>query len=806
MRTVFELKVIAQSEDACFLLLFWDAHRQSVTASLPYPTKLHKRYQRWQNQYLKFYQLTASAGGVASSGRLNPGTGDPAHDLQEAERTWIDAFNQWLNDPEGRKVQQCIQDEITRLFQELAHSTHLPRSGTGVDVYIACDDPLLAKLPWEAWALAPRNAFPGTVRIIRTGVDEQAGPANAKSRPSRKPRILAILGTDPNLPLQEDWKILRSLAPLSHLQRFTYPQNAPPAVIKQQLAETLAASPGWDVLFFAGHSDETALTGGRFALTPDCQLSVSELEENLIQAREQGLQLAIFNSCSGLSLAQSLVRMGLQVVAMREPIRNDVAQGFLTPLCRALAERQDIADALQRAYQHLQMAERLAYPSAHLLPLLFSPKLVTFYQLTTLSWQQQVKRWMPNRRELATVGLLIFLNFFVDVHEVLFDTRTWVQARYRQATHQLSAEQSPPVLLIEVDESSLMTYQETQPFRKEALEDNDIDHRYLRQLLAQVLTLEKPVVGIQYSLSSNQSDDRRLHDLIQTEVETKSTWFVIEARSLDSIANPQWSLRGYAKVPKGWQLERSQAFSCEARDCPFAYQVALAAQVPSSDGPVPSIESSTPLQTQVIDYLENIDLSFRRQELPWVQSTWLPVMMDLSLPPNQIYQRVSAQKFLAPASQAAVAQETREQRIALIAAGTYERNLDQQSAPLAYLFWCRQGQVLNTFTTDLEGCDRNITHGQFNAYMVHHWLNHHHISKIPDWWMILLAALIGKGVTIQWRSLSRAECDRARQYAVGLTFLFGLLSLQIYISFLLLIPWFFTSLTLWLYLRPTRRS
>ncbi|MEO0456327.1 MAG: CHAT domain-containing protein [Cyanobacteria bacterium P01_A01_bin.114] len=817
MRTVFELKVISQDQDACFLLLFWD--NRSLTARLPYPSKLHKRYQRWQNRYLKFYQLADSSEGVRASGRLNPGSGDPAHDLQEAERTWIDEFNRWLGDAEDRKVQQCIQDEITRLFQERAHSTNLPMEGagvdmgvnTGVDIYVACDAPMLEKLPWEAWDLAPRNAFPGTVRIIRTAVSETVGTVAARPQSARKPRILAVLATDPDLPLQKDWQILRSLAPLTDLRRFTYPQNADPAAIKQQLAKTLAEPPGWDVLFFAGHSDETALTGGRFALTPDCQLSVSELEENLIQARENGLQLAIFNSCSGLSLAQSLVGLGLQVLVMREPIRNDVAQRFLTPLCRALAERQDIADALQSAYQYLQMAERLAYPSAYLLPLLFSPKQASFYRLTTVSWQQQIQRWIPTRRELVTVGLLIGLNFFIDVHEVLFDVRTWVQARYRQATHQLASDQLPPVLLIEVDELSLKAYQETQEFRMDAFQERDIDHQYLGQLLTQILALEIPVVGIQYSLSTNQSNDR-LPDLVKTAVQTQSTWFVFDDKSLNTIANPQWSLRGNSRVPRGWRLARPDAYPCDERDCRFAYQLALAGQLHALQRedstltytPMPAAESAQPLQARVSQSLKNIDPAFLRQHLPWAQSTWLPVMMDLSLPPNQIYQRVSAQKLLSPASQTAVSQETRDQPIALIAAGTYERNLDKQAAPLAYLFWCRQGQVLNTFAIDLEGCDRNITHGQFNAYMVHHWLNHHHVSKIPDWWMILIAALAGKGFSIHQQGLPSDRRVLNRRYGVGLTFLFGLFSLQIYVSFLLLIPWFFTSLTFWLYLRPPR--
>ncbi|NEP16644.1 MAG: CHAT domain-containing protein [Leptolyngbya sp. SIO4C1] len=804
MRTVFELKVIPRGEDACFLLLSWQQHRQALTACLPYPTTVLKRYQRWQQRYLKFYQL-ANSDRPQLSGRLDPGSGDLAHDLQVAEQAWLHAFNQWLSEGEGRSIQQRIQAEITQLFQTAAQSATRNEIAAGVnigvDVYVACASSELEKLPWENWQLAPSRAALETVRIIRAGSNRLAQPlANARSR---KPRILAILGHDSQLPVQQDWQILQSLSQNADLQQFTYGAAFSPAEIKQQLARLLSGPPGWDILFFAGHSDEAALSGGRFALTPDCQLSISELEADLQQARSQGLQLVIFNSCSGLSLAQALVKLGLQGVVMREPIRNDVAQQFLAPFCQALADRQTVADAVQTACQHLQMAERLALPSAHLLPLLYSPPQVPLYQLDRLSWPQQLRQWLPTRREAVTLGALIFLSLVVDIQEVVFDARTLVQAVYRQVTQQLP-EPDPPVLLIEVDEESLKRYQEQHSFRVEVLENRDIDHVYLTQLLTTALRSQISAIGIQYNLLTNQPNDR-LPQAVHQAIQHKRTWFVFTARTLDSLANPQWSLRGNPIVARGWQLERPESTDCQR--CPFAYLLALAhrlqqAQLADSAVPQPQLNSRQPLQPRIAAYLAAVDDSADR--FPRAQSTRLPVMIDLSLPPNRIYHQIPAWQLLSAEATPSQLQAL-DYEVMLIAAGPYWQNPDMQVAPLARAYWCQQGEVLLNLAAESAECHLQITHGQFNAYMAHHWLRSHHVTQIPDWWMICLVALMAKCAGRRWPMLLLPQRRRRHQLAAGLMLL-GLASLQIYVSLALLVPWLFPSLTAGFYLKLLGQS
>lgn len=104
------------------------------------------------------------------------------------------------------------------------------------------------------------------------------------------------------------------------------------------------------------NSNETPLTGGDLKIAPNSAIgeadtsrciAIQDITQPLQQARDRGLQFAIFNSCSGISIAESLINLGLpQVAVMREPIHNTVAQEFLVQFLNALAEYKDVHEAL----------------------------------------------------------------------------------------------------------------------------------------------------------------------------------------------------------------------------------------------------------------------------------------------------------------------------------------------------------------------------------------------------------------------------------------------------------------------------
>ncbi|MCL6433998.1 MAG: CHASE2 domain-containing protein [Leptolyngbyaceae cyanobacterium HOT.MB2.61] len=807
MRAVLELKVWHKDDQSCFFLLLWDNRKKQLTASVSGAGEVQRRYQRWQQRYARFY-LPASRS-ISDSGRLNPGSGDPGNDLREAETELIHAFHRWLGEGETRKIQQRIRDELMRIAQQTTAQGKEMEVPTGIDLFLACDTAEMARLPWEAWELTPADAPPRMVRLIRTGMDLDGADQGLNLSPTRKARILALLGEDPNLPLQEHWKALRSLRSIAEVERITWLPDEDPVAIKTRIAQAICDDRGWDVLFFAGHSDETTVMGGRFAIAPHISCSISDLEEQLAQAKERGLQLAIFNSCSGLSIAHALMDLGVQVVAMREPIRNDVAQTFLKYLCQELKQHKDILDALVNACQYLQSIEKFAFPSAHLLPSFFSPPNVAPYRIEPFGWQRQLRQWVPAKVEAIAFGTVLALSLLTPVRDFLYQQRMMVQAIYRDWTHQLSPTKTPPVLLIEIDQESFnRAISKINQFRIEP-----IDRRYLANIIHQLNAFDAKTVGITYRLDTQESGEEALVDATQTAVKMDQTWFVFAMAESDnwiprnSIANPGWTLRGDGNI-YDWELPLPDDPTC-VQVCPFPYVLALShilnQQVPFTL-PQPTVQNRGDFQVQVSQYINQTKVQNKIPiSLPSLPQTKPPlglqVMLDFSIPPDQVFERLSAWKFL-NSSPTSESPKRFQQQVVIISGGHFDA-VDNFPVLPAVDYWCRFGQNIRQ---QLPDCPNSVTIGEVYAYTVHHLLLHHRIIRFPDWWMVCLAAILGKDVTLM---LLKSPHHQRRKLVYGLagaTIVAGLIDLQLYTSASVSIPWLLPSLMFWAYIIAHQKS
>jgi|GEM_PF-411544 len=783
MRSIFELKILRQ-EDKCFFWLFWNERQKQLSASLKYSQELEKFYQRWQKRYLNFYQflLPQKSGGIPAS------TPDPSHNLKEAEARLVQTFQRWLGEGEVRKLREQIRDECTRSLE-------------GVDVFIACDSLELARLPWETWELAPQDA---PLRIIRTSKDDPEGSGSAtKKAHNRKPRILAILGDEPKM--QQDWEILRSLTSLATLERVNWHSEEPVEEIKNKIATAIADERGWDVLFFAGHSEETELTGGRIAIAPHIVLSISDIKEQLKQARDNGdLQLAIFNSCSGLSIAESLVNLGLQVLVMREPIHNDVAHKFLEKFCEELEKSQDVADAIGEACQYLQFNEKFTYPSAYLIPSFFTPPSATPFRLEPVGWKQQMLRWLPTRKEAIAFSTVVLFSLMVPVQDLLLDSRTWVQAIYRNRTNQLPSEVLPPVLLIAIDQESI----NRADAEINGFQTMPMDREYLAQLVTRLSELEARVIGMDYFLTTQEPREEKLAQSIQAAVNQHNTWFVFAFSKQDNwkvsnkIASLYWSLPGDTNFFP-WDVALPGGETC-TEFCPFAYLLALSdtlsRQPPLTDVPQPQLASKSNFQQQVSSYLN-------RQQILSLKSAFPPVglrsIIDFSLPLQQAYQRLPAWEFLSLPFPNPELQQRLQEQVVIIAPGGYEDAEDNFSVPLAVGYWCdasyrREGKKVD--------CPRYFTGGEAHAYMTHHLLSEHRVVLIPALWMILLAAFAGKVTTLMLWEQQIQQRQQSTIWLVFVTAALGLIGLQVYISASVAIPWFLPSVMFWTYIISSSRE
>ncbi|WP_199314301.1 CHAT domain-containing protein [Planktothrix sp. FACHB-1365] len=171
---------------------------------------------------------------------------------------------------------------------------------------------------------------------------------------------MAILGNDDGINVEADRNFLNSI-PGAKVEFLVKPN-------RQELNDQLWEQ-SWDILFFAGHSRTEGETGILYINKTE-SLTIPDLRYALKKAIEKGLQLAIFNSCDGLGLAQDLADLNLpQMIVMREPVPDKVAQEFLKYFLGSFSGGQSFYLAVKEARERLQGLES-HFPCASWLPVI----------------------------------------------------------------------------------------------------------------------------------------------------------------------------------------------------------------------------------------------------------------------------------------------------------------------------------------------------------------------------------------------------------------------------------------------------
>lgn len=590
----FQLDVQPLDANNCRFQLYWGKEQRLRPVTLPYPESLTALYQDWERAYLNLYQsaqiavdVTATAefntwlphrvqslrGRVEASGSMAPSQIDWHEQLRNAEARLIKEFNDWLYSLELREIRAKIA-RAARLASEQSELAH-------VDLLLACDSLELARLPWEAWEIGDEYAAPGVIRIARVPSYMEAESVSLPERTRRwRPKVLAIWGDDTGLNLQVDRDAVQSLSRIAEITSISRQPGQTIEELKDEICTAIADENGWDVLFFAGHSDETELDGGKLVLAPNVSLLMGDIENYLQIASSRGLQFAIFNSCNGLSIAEWLIgKIGLsQVAVMRHPIHNRVAQEFLVQFLRSLAAHKDVHESLLQACQYLDK-KKSTYPSASLIPSLFrhpDPN-VPLFRIEP-RWKQWLKRISPTRQQAIALVVLLMLSWSLDVQDWLLERRILIQAVYRQLTGQIPTAR-PPVLLVQIDEQSIQKAQISNP--------KPMDRKYLATLVDKLNALDARVVGIDYLLDRPHGEsDRILSQSLQAAVQKQPhpTWFVFAAvrngaegwlTVLPGIASPNWSLQGHIHLSH-WYVGLLPQQDSTSFELPFDYLLALA--------------------------------------------------------------------------------------------------------------------------------------------------------------------------------------------------------------------------------------
>lgn len=810
--TVFQLNVLRIGQDCSFQLTCGE--RPPILAKLKYPGELDRLYRDWRGAYERSYGVPLRAE-IQDDFSFTPKQVDWKNKSEEAKAALLEKFYQWLGSVELLPIRDEIQS-VT--FNQLSEKKLWKGNNNCVDLLISCDSPDLARLPWEMWEIAPKDL----VHISRTAINAGNKVIAAETIPQRgKPRILAILADARELDLGEDGEAVKLLKKVAVVDATPFKSGD----IKQEFISRLQDDRGWDALIFAGHSNETALTGGKIELAPGVTLSISEIEDQLTQAKNRGLRVAIFNSCNGICIAESLIKLGLsQVVVMREKIHDTVAHEFLHQLCQSLAKYKDIQTAIWEACEYFE-TEKYAYPSAYLIPSLFrhpSPQ-ADLFQIEPLGLKRFWRTWKPTKREAITLSAALVLSFLVPVQDLLLDVRQLSQAVYRDLTEQLP-EGTPPVRLIAIDQDSI---------NQEGFNAERMSRAYLAKLVDKIAGFNVKTVGIDYLLHSKESGEAQLANSIESAITQDNTWFVLavneekDLRVHPDIAKSQWSLQGDATFFL-WDVKLPDYQTCslfnfdlsgDEQSCPFSYVLALSHLLNQSQSLANLPESKKILSTETNPISTNSFQDKLKQFLKQNKGKdrviaklkqglapfgWRSVI-DFSIPPDIAYDRITAKEFLELDPKNPAPGERIEGQIIIIGSGGYVDAEDNYSLPLAIDYWLHPPNWQKSVSQDER---KSFSGAEAHAYMVYQFLTGRYpiVSPIFNVLLIGLAAVLGKGMTLLLRQVNAKKRRKLALMLVNLPVVAGLVGLQLYISASVVIPWFFPSVVFGNYFLSVFRS
>jgi hypothetical protein len=786
----FNLK-IQLIEKTCLFELAW-GDSQQLNATLTYPQTIANLYHAWQQFYLKYYK-NSFRGKVADIGTIAPPPIDLRAKLVEAETKFLYEFRYWLRSAELYQIRATIAKI------------------KNVDVFLTCNSLELERLPWEAWNIGNDFAVNSDIRIVRKPIN--ITKPNTIPIRHRKARILAILGDDTGLGFEAEKKALKSLKKVVDVKFIGWEPGKDINQLKQDIVDNLSDKIGWDILFFAGHSNETNLTGGEIVIAPNHALYLNEIQAPLSIAKENGLQVAIFNSCSGLSIANKLIDLGFsQVAIMREPIHNKVAIEFFIQFSQALAEYKDVHQSLLQASEYLQQKNYI-YPSSYLIPSLFRHPAADLFRIEPSGFKQLIKYIKPTALETAVISVLALISLQLPVQSWLLEKRVLTQAVYRQLTNQVDTTTTPPVLLVEIDNESINKAGISNP--------RPINREYLARIVDKLVELKATVVGIDYLLDRPNKKDTILSKSIKTGLTSSQSRRFVFATTRDNngnwltinpqIATDNWSLFGEIELLP-WYMQLLPSTNDNPKRRPFAALLALSQQLQQlPQSPQPKLENKQQFWTQINTYINNdvnnrTILKTERSRLQpltafsyYLSQMWLHPIIDFSIPPKQIYQIIPAWKLLENRITLSpnLPIPPSPPPIILVApggygeAGTSKDNEDNFELPAAMRYWKNQDNPNNTRGV--------LTGGKAHAYMTHHYLKNRMVIPIPDLWMIGLMIILGKITSLH---LSKNP-EQNRKYLILITISYAtisLISLQLYISSAaILLPWLLPTITFWFY-------
>ncbi|GAB1543008.1 hypothetical protein NUACC21_56820 [Scytonema sp. NUACC21] len=349
---IVKLKIRRTSEEG-FLVILTATNREYETEGflLPLPPELETSFMQWQLAYRQIEDVRsyiAPAPGL----RLTPKSVTVHSNLEHAKALKTN-LNEWLNS--GDSKWQPIRDGLIAIAQQL-HS-----SGEEIRVILDAKDINLRRLPWQEWDLFEQHYPQAEIALSTPKTTDRKHIISHPNSP--KVRILVAVGRSDGINTKDDIEVVRRLEELGAEVVCLMQPNL------RNLCEALWDEQGYHIFIFTGHSgSQKDGQIGWIEVNDSESLSIDEFKEALKEAIAKGLQLAIFNSCDGLGLANQLAELHLpQSVVMREPVPDPVAVEFLKNFFQEFTRNKSLFASVLKARKRLEHFKS-RYPGAVWLP------------------------------------------------------------------------------------------------------------------------------------------------------------------------------------------------------------------------------------------------------------------------------------------------------------------------------------------------------------------------------------------------------------------------------------------------------
>ena len=474
---------------------------EQVVGSLPPAPGLFELYQYWQS----IYRCLCDRQSLRSSALIEKDLAeeDTPLEIDEAGITNVSQanfeqvcaqfcldLNAWLTSRGFLRIERQMRSQLNTTEE--------------LQVIIETNNEQVRQLPWHCWDFF--QDYP-KAEMALSRLEYKRRKLSPTRTAREKVRILAILGNSTGIDLESESRFLRGL-PDAETEFLVNPS-------RRDFNQQLWDERGWDILFFAGHSQSEGQTGRIYINEKpgNNSLTIEQLEESLNAAIDNGLKLAIFNSCDGLGLANALGKLHIPgIIVMREPVPNLVAQEFFRHFLTAFgSQRLPLYLAVRQARRRLQGVED-DFPGASWLPVLCQNPAAE-----TMRWQDwcdspnpiaatQPDRPPRSRLTARYLGIVLLSSAIVSTVVIgaryLGGLQPWELQAFDQLTRLRPEEpQDDRLLIVAVTENDFQLPEQEQ--RQGSLSD-----LALAKLLAKLMPLKPRAIGLDiyhdFPLSPNQ--------------------------------------------------------------------------------------------------------------------------------------------------------------------------------------------------------------------------------------------------------------------------------------------------------------